>query len=74
MNRREKMIKIKELIHEFKCITGLTIPFALLGIDILKFDTMVGGDENKSLKENIENKYGKRAVEIVEELIDYDLL
>lgn len=74
MNRAEKLHKVRNLHSEFRQLTGINLPFNILGIDIIKLDEMIPQADNKSLRERIQDKYGTRPTEIVNELLSMDLL
>ena len=74
MNRAEKLHKVRNLHSEFRHLTGINLPFNILGIDIIKLDEMIPQQDNKSLKERIQDNYGTRPTEIVNELLSMDLL
>ncbi len=74
MTRIEKLHKTRNLHSEFKNLTGISLPFNILGIDIIKLDEMIPQGNNKSLRERIQDKYGTRPMEIVNELLSMDLL
>lgn len=74
MTRAEKLHKIRNLHSEFRQLTGINLPFNILGIDIIKLDEMIPQQNNKSLRERIQDNYGTRPTEIVNELLSMDLL
>lgn len=74
MTRIEKLHNIRKLHSEFKHLTGINLPFNILGIDIIKLDEMIPQQDNKSLRERIQDNYGTRPTEIVNELLSMDLL
>lgn len=74
MTRIEKLHKVRNLHSEFRQLTGINLPFNILGIDIIKLDEMIPQGNNKSLRERIQDNYGTRPTEIVNELLTLDLL
>lgn len=74
MTRIEKLHKVRKLHSEFRQLTGINLPFNILGIDIIKLDEMIPQGNNKSLRERIHDNYGTRPTEIVNELLTLDLL
>jgi len=75
--QREKVFKSHELKDEFYKIFGFCAPinrnvspfFGYLVLDIVELDSMFDVPDGVSLKEHIKNKYGDKAVSVVEEWI-----
>lgn len=69
-----KYQKFEELQEEYKNITGTSLPMNYaFGLDILKLDEQLNTPQGKSMKEVITERYGERASQIIEEIIDMEL-
>ena len=64
--------KFHKLREEFKELTGITCPIdpILSGVDIVKLDKMIGTPDNVSMADYLKNKYGDRASQIVDEMVN----
>ena len=70
--RAENNRKFHKLRDELKEHTGITCPIDPLigGIDIIRFDKMIGTPEDVSMSDFIKNKWGDRANQIIDEMVD----
>jgi len=68
----KKNQKFQKLRNEFRELTGITCPIDPLigGINIIKFDKMLGTPDNVSISDYLKEKYGERANQIVDEMIN----
>ena len=68
----KKNKKFQKLRNEFQELTGITCPIdpILSGVDIIKLDRMIGTPDNVSMADHLKNKYGERASQIVDEMIN----
>ena len=68
----KKNKKFQKLRNEFQELTGITCPIdpILSGIDIVKLDKMIGTPDNVSMADYLKNKYGDRASQIVDEMVN----
>lgn len=64
--------KFKELYEEFKKLTGISCPIDVIlkGVDIIKLDEILGTPDNISMSDHLKSKYGDRASEIIDEMIN----
>ena len=64
--------KFQKLREEFKELTGITCPIdpILGGVDIVRLDRMIRTPDNISMSTHLKNKYGDRASQIVDEMVN----
>ena len=56
---------------EFENLTGIKVPISpLYGLDIIALDKKLNPPENVSLAQHLENKYGKRARELINNMLN----
>ena len=58
--------------NEFQELTGITVPIDPLigGLDIIRLDKKLQTPDNVSMADHLKNKYGDRASQIVDEMIN----
>lgn len=64
--------KFAKLREEFKELTGITCPIDLIlgGVDIVKLDEIIGTPKDVSMSDHLINKYGERANQIIDEMVN----
>ena len=68
----KKNKKFQKLRNEFQELTGITVPIDPLigGLDIIRLDKKLQTPDNVSMADHLKNKYGDRASQIVDEMIN----
>ena len=64
---------MNNLKNEFAYITGKQLPYNKFGLDVIELDKMFDVPENMSCKRYLTEKYGKRATDIVSELLKMEI-
>ena len=76
MANKEAIMKFHKLHKEFKDLTGYTVPYDVWGIDIVELDKKLGTAklDGISMEQYLTDKFGKRASDIIDEMIPLTFL
>ena len=64
---------MNNLKNEFDYITGKQVPYNKFGLDVIELDKIFNVPEDMSCKRFLTEKYGKRAADIVSELLRIEI-
>lgn len=64
---------MNNLKNEFAYITGKQLPYNKFGLDVIELDKMFDVSLDKSCRQVLTEKYGKRAADIVSELLRIEI-
>lgn len=67
-----KFKRFRYLREEFRKVTGIDCPLCPItgGVDIIRLDSIVGTPDGISLRDYLKEKYGIKAQQIVEEMVE----